>query len=85
MEKKLISIEDATDKLFDRLNKDRIGNALNELAQDLFNNCIYEVELENEIDDANLDSYEMWYDDARQEFMQTVDEMIYEILKPFNS
>jgi len=81
MEKKMITISEATDKLFDRLNTPRVMDAFHDFASDLFYNCIFEVEQENEVDTSKLDAYELWYDDAREEFLQTVDEMVLEFLK----
>lgn len=81
MEKKKISISDAENILLDHLDSMDIADSLYELVSDIFNNCVYRVELEHTIDDSDLDSGEAWYDNIREDFFEGAYQKLSELFK----
>lgn len=82
MKKKKITIDEARSKMFTLLGKKSMGDAVYELAQDIFQSCINVIETNNEvIDNDVLDRDEEWYDEIQDEFYQQVYNKLIDFLK----
>lgn len=66
----MVTIEQAQETLVNdiiNINDHEIGDRLYELASEMVEKAIEKTENKNSIDTTDLETYEMWYDDVRDE------------------
>ena len=80
VKKPRISIPEAETLLFKELDATSFGDAIYELAGELFQKCIIAVESKNTVT-GEMDTDEAWYDEAQQDFYQKVYDKMLDFLQ----